>query len=551
MLKSSNKKAQAVLSALMETNDDFKGGINSIVLKIDNFIYDENESRPTHQLTKDINSATEYAVRAITIGGGDSGFDPNTELETAFNKAQLENPNIDFTGGLKEVDLKDFNNAIKDMIKDKINQMSLKGDEYKIAAEELNQALNDTTKWSLDKNLDKLLDRFQHSSLGLLQANDKSWTQATINAQQNTLVQAQPYEIQSPKLKRVEQNVSKKIDLSLEYDELLKQKIDKIDEVNKDLDQSVQDAQSKLNMAEQEVENVSKIHQGNLDEIQRNSKTISKNEQKLDKMGFFKKIFSQEAKELRQEIKEAKTNIKEVNKILPTSKKDIENAQSFKGECENARNVAESKQDKNKELKANYENMLESSEKIRENSEKMLVLLPQIDSLNEDIKNLTAEILQKQKELRLLPSKSQERIDMEEEISKIMDEKSGKLKDVTELEDSYDNLNEEVVGGNESIEQAKKNIDNIYKTSKDMSSALKSSGVMVETGKNVLEKAKNIFVKAFELTVVLGVGIDVGGLFNNPQKAKQEMEQSKQTRSLDKQIEKSRKQQSGLDVSIN
>lgn len=539
MLKSSNAKVQALINALMEDDDkQFKGVIDSISKQIDGF--ENNHKEASKKLLNDLDSKLS-SITGLLVSGGEY----NTTLEDALKKAQMNNPGIDFSNGINEEDLKDFHNSITEMINGKLDEMSLKSEDLKKEAKYVKDLLNSNlSKYNMDKKLDSLLTNYKFTTLG----------QQSISTQP-------PYEIKSSKLNQINKNIDKKIKLCEDYDTMLEQKIQKIENLQTILSANASSKSAELDNANKKLDNIKKIHQANLDEISRNGKNIESNLKKLDKMNFFKKMFSQDAKVLKQEIKEAKSNIKEFKNQLPKSQKELEKATEYKNDCDLAHSDVYVENVRNQDLINNYQRIKEKTKTIVENSIKMKNLIPQIDAYNNDIQTLTNLILEKQKELRQLPDNSPEKLKLGNEISQIIDDKTGKIQELEALEKSYDDLNENVISGNKDIEEAQKSIDNIYKTSKDMSSALHKSNVMVEQGAKILNHAINFFDKL--VNVSLNIGLSIIGLGNNAPSIKllnpiqkvidrnnAIITNSKENRDTDKQIQKTNQKIKGIDLSI-
>lgn len=545
MLKSQNDKIQALINALMENSIDFKVNIEYLSNKIDN--YDHTNASASKQLIKDCHSGLDN-LSSLLVGGNDND---NDILEKAIEKAKLDNTQLDFTSGLNEDDIKELHNSITKLVNDKIDNLALKGGEFEEDAKIIKEVLNETTKYGMHRSLDNLLNNYKFTTLGKQSVS-----------MQHQAPQQQLYEIKSFKLKFIDKNINKKIELTTDYEKMVQAKIDKIEEIQNTLTASAQSKYSELDNANIKLTNIQKIHQENLDEISRNGSKVEGNLKKLDKMNIFKKIFSEEAKVLKQEIKEAKYKIKEMNNQLPSSQNEVNKAKEHQQNCANAFNDISSEQEKNKELLTNYKKLTETTKTILENSQKMKELVPKIDAYNTDIQNLTNAILEKQKELSRLPENSPERINLGNEISQIIDDKTGKIMELDKLEKSYDELNENVISGNKDIESAQKGIDNIYKTSKDMSSALQKSNVMVETGAKILNQAINFFDKL--VNVSLNIGLAFIGLGNNTPTSitllnpvknvvarnNEITNNSKNNREEDKNIKQTNKKSQGIDLSI-
>lgn len=320
-------------------------------------------------------------------------------------------------------------------------------------------------------------------------------------------------EIEDKVLHQLDKRLDKQVILLSEYDMLSEQKINELNQKNKDFERDLKNLTPEFEQAQKNMKNAESIHQGNLREIKNNEKILKDSQDKLSKMGLFSKIFSQKAKDLRSRIVDAKTEIKEFTKLLPQSQKEMSSSKNDFEKCATRSNEIKIQKEENSKIINQYQQIQDKTKLIKDNSVIMKELTRDIDVKNSEIINITNSLKSKQNELKNTP-KGDERDKLLKEISDVMDSKNGLIKEHDDLKNKYSDLNHEVEKCNDFIVKAQKGINNIYQASSGINDALKTSNNVVEKGRETLEVAKGVFFKMAGAALSL-INKDVGDLVKN------------------------------------
>ena len=479
----------------------------------------------------DEQSTTAYEIAPKIMTYINSNVDYTDNLELYVNKHleqdltnALRISNLDAHNALKNPEDPDFPDFMLDPESDESKMFDLIND---LTPEELGEFKNEFAKQRMDillkteplKSLDnveknKIMENFNKN----VEIHDVNidFVIHGINVQKDEFNKAK--NSLNPTLAQPTQNVNKqhffknydlektskalnKQNISLDnLDNSIQQKINKIDGIHSNRESHVDALKNTKTEIEKEHKTLNAVNEGNKKIITQAESKIVSAENSLEKMGFFKKLLSQEAKNLRNQIKDSKAEIKEFKPLLKESTKKLnasdEKLQNITNKYQKVNNELEA----NKKVEESYKKILKNTKQIRLNNDEMQVLLPEIDKNTSKLEILMDKIKSEQKAIRKEPDGPEKTAKLNE-IAKMFEEQETLENELNEQKDEYKKLHSEVESCSNSIEEANKNVDNLYKTNQNVTKGLKSSNVLLAKMQNMDNQLTICIVRAINSLV--------------------------------------------------